>query len=72
MVSLATLVALILLTTKNLLFVVASTLFVSLGISALWIAATNRRFRLWAAVGAVLLVGAAVASLVAAGAAQLP
>lgn len=66
-VSSVTLVALILLTTKNLVFVVASFLFASLGISALWIAATNRRFRWWAGVGAVLLVGAAVASLVAAG-----
>lgn len=63
----ATLVAVILLTTRNVLFVLASTLFVSLGISALWITATNRRFRWWAGTAAVLMVGAAIASLVAAG-----
>lgn len=66
-VSLATLGALIILTTKNLLYVVASSLFASFGISALWIAATSRRFRLWAGVNAVLLVGASIATLVAAG-----
>src|SRR5271166_3946606 len=66
-VSLVTLVALILLTTKNLVFVVASFLAATLGISALWIAATNRRFRWWATVAAVVLVVGTVAILVADG-----
>ena len=63
----ATLGALTFQTTMNVIFVVASFLFSALGISALWIAGTNRRFRWGAGAGAVLLLGLAVASLVVAG-----
>ncbi len=52
---------------KNLLYISGSVLAGALGISALWIAATNRRYRWWAASSAVLLVGAAVVILFAAG-----
>lgn len=63
-VFLATLAGIVLFSTKNGLFVVVSLLFTSLGISAVWIAATNRRSRWWAGVEAVVLVGSAIASLV--------
>ena len=66
-VAVATLVVLIVFTARNLPYVLASVLAGALGISALWIAATNRRYRWWAAGSALLLVGAAVASLVAVG-----
>ncbi len=66
-VSVATLTILAAFTAKNLLYVSGSLLTGGLGISALWIAATNRRFRYWAATSAVLLVGGAIAILVAAG-----
>jgi len=66
-VSVATLAILAAFTAKDLLYVAGSLLAGGLGISALWIAATNRRFRYWAATAAVLLVGAAIAVLVAAG-----
>ena len=54
-------------TAKNLLYVFGSLLAGALGISALWIAATNRRYRWWAASSAVLLIGGAVVVLFAAG-----
>src|SRR5271166_978789 len=66
-ISAATLVILIVFTARDLPYVLASVLAGALSISALWIAATNRRFRWVAAAAAVLLVGAAIASLVAAG-----
>jgi diacylglycerol kinase family enzyme len=66
-VSVATLVVLIVFTAQNLLYVLGSLLAGALGLSALWIAATNRRFRWWAGAAAVLLVGGAVAILLAAG-----
>jgi diacylglycerol kinase family enzyme len=66
-VFLVTLAVLIVFTAGNLLYVLASLFGGTLGISALWIAATNRRFRWWAAAAAVLLLGAALASVVAAG-----
>jgi diacylglycerol kinase family enzyme len=63
----ATLMVLIVLTARDPVYVLASLVAGALGISALWIAATNRRFRWWAAAAAVLLMGGAVASLWAAG-----
>jgi len=63
-VATATLATLALLTARDLLYVTGSLLTGALGISALWIAATNRRWRWWAAVAATLLVGGAVAILV--------
>ena len=67
MVSAATLAVLIAFTARDWPYVLVSVLAGELGISALWIAATNRRFRWWAAVVAVLLVAVPVASLVAVG-----
>jgi diacylglycerol kinase family enzyme len=66
-VSLATLVALVAFTARDPLYVLVSVLAGALSISALWIAATNRRFRWIAAIAALLLVATAIASLVAAG-----
>ena len=66
-VSALTLVVLVVFTARDLVYVLGSLTAGSLGISALWIAATNRRFRLWAAAAAIVLVAAAVASLVMAG-----
>ena len=66
-VSVATMVVLIVFTARNLLYVAAALLSAGLAISALWIAATNRRFRWWAAGAAVLCVAGMVASLVAVG-----
>ena len=63
----ATLVVLIVFTARDLPYVVASVLAGGLAISALWIAATNRRFRWWGAMAAILLAVGAFASLVAAG-----
>ncbi len=62
-----TLTLLVLVTIRDWPYVLTSVAAGALAISALWIAATNRRFRWWAAVAAVCFVGAAVASLVAAG-----
>ena len=64
---LATLVVLIAFTARDLVYVLASLVSGALGISALWIAATNRRLRWWAAAIAVVLVVGALASLVAVG-----
>ena len=55
------------LTAQNLVYFVGAALTATLGISALWIAATNRRFRWWATVAAVVLVVGTVAILVADG-----
>jgi diacylglycerol kinase family enzyme len=63
----AALVVLIVFTTRDLGYVLASFVSVVLGISALCIAATNRRFRWLATAAAVVFVGGAVANLVAAG-----
>lgn len=60
-------VVLVIFTARDLPYVMVALAAGALGISAMWIAATNRRFRWWAAVGAVVLVAAAVASIVAAG-----
>ena len=62
-----TVVVLVVFTARDFRYVLGSVLAGALSISALWIAATNRRFRWWATVAAVLLVASAVASLVAAG-----
>ena len=67
LVSAGTLTVLIVFTARDLPYVLASLAAGALAISALWISATNRRSRYWAATAAVLLVAAAVASLVAAG-----
>ena len=66
-VSLATMVILIIFTARNLLYVVAALLGGGLAISALWIAATNKRFRWLATAAAVLFVAGTVASLTAVG-----
>ncbi|HMD47337.1 MAG TPA: diacylglycerol kinase family protein, partial [Acidimicrobiales bacterium] len=67
LVALATLVIGVVYTVQNLLYVLAALVADGLAVSALWVAATNRRFRWWAAAAAVLLVAGSVASLVAAG-----
>ena len=64
---LATLVVLIAFTARDLVYVLASLVVGALGISALWIAATNRRFDGGLRPIAVVLVVGALASLVAAG-----
>ncbi len=66
-VSAVTLVILVAFTARDLAYVLGSVAAGSLGISALWIAATNRRWRPLAAVAAVVLVAVAVASLVMVG-----
>ena len=66
-VSAVTLVVLVLFTARDLVYVAGSVAAGSLGISTIWIAATNRRLRPWAAVAAIVLVAAAVASLVMVG-----
>ena len=66
-VSVVSLVVLIAFTARDLRYVLTSVFAGALGISASWIAATNRRFRWWATAAALLFVGGAVASLVAAG-----
>ena len=66
-VSVATLIVLVVFTAGDVLYVSVSLLAGVLAISALWIAATNGRFRWVAAAVAVLFVGVAVASLLAAG-----
>ncbi|MGA3217157.1 MAG: diacylglycerol kinase family protein [Acidimicrobiales bacterium] len=66
-VSALTLAFLVVFTARDLAYVLGSVAAGSLGISALWIAATNHRFRLGAAVSAIVLVAAAVASLVMVG-----
>ncbi len=65
--SIGALVVLGVFTANNLLYVSGSLLAGALGISALWIAATNRRFRWWATLSAVLLVGVVVVMLFVAG-----
>ena len=64
---LATMVILIIFTARNLLYVVAALLGSGLAISALWIAATNKRFRWLATAAGVLFVAGTVASLTAVG-----
>ncbi|MGO8723588.1 MAG: diacylglycerol/lipid kinase family protein [Acidimicrobiales bacterium] len=66
-VSAVTLAILVVFTARDLAYVLGSVAAGSLGISALWIAATNSRFRPWAAAAAVVLTAAAVASLVMVG-----
>jgi len=66
-VSATTLVLLVFFTARNLLYVFTSLVSGTLAISALWIAATNHKFRWWAGSAAVILVAGSVASLVAAG-----
>ena len=65
--SVATLVILIVFTDQNLLDVTVALVTGTLTISALWIAATNRRFRWWAGGAAVVLVGVTLGSLIATG-----
>lgn len=67
LVFLATLALLVLVTVSDWPYVLASVAAGGLAISALWIAATNRRYRWWAAIAAVCFVGAAGTSVVAAG-----
>ena len=67
LLAIGALVVLAVFTAKNLLYVSGSLLAGGLGISALWIAATNRRYRWWAASSAVVLVGGAVVILFVAG-----
>jgi diacylglycerol kinase family enzyme len=63
----ATAVLVVVFTLRNIGFVLATVAGVSLAVPAIWIALTNRRWR-WLALGAALvLVGGAVASMVAAG-----
>ena len=59
--------AVILTSDKSVLYVLGSVLCVSLGISAIWIAASNRHFRGWALAAALVLMGGAIACLLAAG-----
>jgi diacylglycerol kinase family enzyme len=66
-VSVAVLVVLIVLTAHDGLYLLACLLAAVLSISALWIAATYRRFHGWTAAGAVLSLAGVVASLLAAG-----
>jgi diacylglycerol kinase family enzyme len=66
-VSVAVLVVLVVLTAHDVVYLLACSLAGALAISALWIAATNSRFRRWATAGAALFLGGAVASLLAAG-----
>ncbi|MGA2836973.1 MAG: diacylglycerol kinase family protein [Acidimicrobiales bacterium] len=54
-------------TARNLLYVTGSLLAAAFGISALWIAATNRRYRWMAAVAAALLIAGVVVILVVQG-----
>ena len=63
LVSLATMVVLIIFTARNLLYVVAALLGGGISISAIWIAATNKRFRWLATAAAVLFLAGTVASL---------
>ncbi len=63
-VSIATLAVLAVITAQDLLYALSALLAAGLAISALWIAATNRRFRWWASAAAVVLVGWTVATLV--------
>jgi diacylglycerol kinase family enzyme len=66
-VSAATLAALVVFTARDLRWVLGSVLAGGLAISALWLAATNRRVRWLAAIAALVFAAAAVASIVAAG-----
>lgn len=61
--SLVTMVILIIFTAQNLVYVVVALLGGGLAISALWIAATNRRYRWLAAAAAAVLVAVTVASV---------
>ena len=57
----ATVVVLAVLTAQNLLYLVSAIVTGTSGISALWVAATNHRFRWWTTtVGVVLVVGTVV------------
>jgi diacylglycerol kinase family enzyme len=62
--SLATLAGLALATAENVLFVLGTLLIVALSISALWVVATNRRFRIAAAFAAPVLLGGELAILI--------
>lgn len=55
------------LTARELVYVILALVAGTLAVSALWIAATNRRFRWFAAAGAVACVGGSIAALVASG-----
>ena len=61
------LVAVVLLAGSHVGYLLAALAAAALGLTATWIAATNRRWRWWAAAAGAVLVGGAVASLVAAG-----
>jgi diacylglycerol kinase family enzyme len=65
--SIGALVTLVIFTAKNLLYVLSSLAAASMGISALWIAATNRRYRWLASAAAVLFVGLVIVILVLVG-----
>ncbi len=66
-VSVLTLAALVVFTVQALAYLSASVLCGVLSISMLWAAATRRRYRWAAAIGALALVGGAIACLVASG-----
>ena len=68
LLAVAALCLLVVFTAGNLLYVLAALVCGLLGISTLWVAATDQRLRWWAAAAAVIFVAGAVASLVAAGA----
>jgi diacylglycerol kinase family enzyme len=67
----ATLALLAVFTLGNLVYVLAAVVSGVLAISMLWAAATDQRFRWWAATAAAIFVAGAIASLVAAGKAAL-
>jgi diacylglycerol kinase family enzyme len=66
-VSLATLAVMVAFTAEEFVHVLASLVCGALNISMVWIAATNRRFRVVAVVAAALFLAGAIASLVLAG-----
>jgi diacylglycerol kinase family enzyme len=66
-VTVATLCLLIVFTAQDGLYVLAALACGLAGISALWVAATDRRFRWWAGAGGIISIAGAAASLVAAG-----
>ncbi len=71
MVALATLALLAVFTAENLLYVLASLVCGLLAISTLWVAATDHRWRWWAAPAGAIFLAGAIASLVATGSSAL-